>query len=344
MTPSRMTGVRAAAAPSRRPTTAACSRPPTAASASSGRSATGAFTRRAVRMTSILRSSVASSIPVPRPVTSATSLPVNTLVRAADAVVFAMPMSPVTSSRLPCATSELATSIPTSTAASTSSAVMAGPWLRSAVPRATLRDNRPGAAGTSPATPTSTTVTSAPTCRPSALMTAPPARKLPTICVVTSCGQGDTPWAWTPWSPANTAIATGAGSGGGHSAYMPARREPRSSSAPSEPRGLVSMACRASAAATACSDAGSIRVTVSLSRLNVPPRRQRVLAPSWTVDGTPVRGGSPCESSRPAPAVVSHIPCVGDHFDTLDERVGPFTDRKPAVRESRSNSGADPQP
>ena len=75
----------------------------------------------------ILCLSIASSMPVPRPVTSATSRPVKTLVRAADAVVLAMPMSPVTSSRLPCATRSLATPMPTSTAACAWAAVIAGP-------------------------------------------------------------------------------------------------------------------------------------------------------------------------------------------------------------------------
>ena len=54
-----------------------------------------------------------------------------------------------------------------------------------------------------------------------ALTTAPPARKFATICAVTSCGQGVTPWACTPWSPAKTATAAGSGSGGGHARAMP---------------------------------------------------------------------------------------------------------------------------
>jgi hypothetical protein len=43
-------------------------------------------------------------------------------------------------------------------------------------------------------------VTSAPAWAANALTTAPPARKLATIWAVTSCGQGLTPWACTPWS------------------------------------------------------------------------------------------------------------------------------------------------
>ena len=41
-------------------------------------------------------------------------------------------------------------------------------------------------------------------------MAAPPAQKLATIWAVTSCGQGVTPAATTPWSPANTATAASA--------------------------------------------------------------------------------------------------------------------------------------
>src|SRR6185436_20061583 len=93
------------------------------------------------------------------------------------------------------ATRSLATSTPTLTAPRTWAGVIAGPTVMSAVPGATLRASRPGAAGTSPDTPTSTTTTFAPTCRAKALITAPPARKLATIWAVTSCGNGDTPWA-----------------------------------------------------------------------------------------------------------------------------------------------------
>ena len=60
---------------------------------------------------------------------------------------------------------------------------------------------------------------------------------------MTSCGHGVTPWACTPWSPAKTATAAGSGSGGGQAPASPARRTDRSSSAPSEPAGLVSRAC-----------------------------------------------------------------------------------------------------
>ena len=106
----------------------------------------------------------------------------------------------------------------------------------SAVPAATLRATRPGAAGTVARDPDVDHDDLRANLSAEALITAPPARKLPTIWVVTSCGHGDTPCAQTPWSPANTAMATGSGSGGGHSPYIPHRRVPRSSRAPRDPR------------------------------------------------------------------------------------------------------------
>ena len=53
-------------------------------------------------------------MPVPRPVTTAGSAPVNAQISAAEAVVLAMPMSPVTRQRLPAATRSRATSMPAS--------------------------------------------------------------------------------------------------------------------------------------------------------------------------------------------------------------------------------------
>ena len=137
----------------------------------------------------------------------------------------------------------------------------------SAVPRRTLRGSSPGAAGRSAATPTSTTQTSAPAWAAIALTTAVDARKFATIWAVTSCGHGVTPWACTPWSPANTATAAGSGSGGGHSPAIPASRTDRSSRNPSEPGGLVSWAWRSRAAPAAAASGGRMAPTVSASRL-----------------------------------------------------------------------------
>lgn len=166
-----------------------------------GSAGSGWCTSSARRTTSVLRARVSSLIPVPRPVTSAGSAPVKTEMRAADAVVFAIPISPVSSALLPAATRSRAVSMPTSMACLASSRVIAGPVVMSDVPARILRGSRPGVAGSSAATPTSTTQTSAPTWVAKALQTAPPPRKLATICAVTSCGQGVTPCACTPWSP-----------------------------------------------------------------------------------------------------------------------------------------------
>ncbi len=117
---------------------------------------------------------------------------------AADGVVLPMPMSPVTRQRAPKATSSAATAAPASRAARVSARVMAGPTARSPVPRRTLACRRPGAGASSASTPTSTTVTDAPTESASTLMAAPPPRKLATIWAVTSFGHGVTPWANTP--------------------------------------------------------------------------------------------------------------------------------------------------
>ena len=94
------------------------------------------------RTASTLRVSVASSTPVPRPVTSAASAPVKAAISAADAVVLAMPMSPVRSTSAPSSIRASATSTPTSSAASASSRVIAGPAARSAVPLRTRRRRR----------------------------------------------------------------------------------------------------------------------------------------------------------------------------------------------------------
>ena len=221
------------------------------------------------RTTSVLRASVASSIPVPRPVATAGSAPVKAQISAAAGVVFAMPMSPVTRQRCPAPTSSPATSMPTSTARRASSRLIAGPAVMSAVPAATRRCRRSGCASSGVRTPTSTTVTLAPTCRAKALTTAPPARKFATICAVTSCGHGVTPWACTPWSPANTATAAGWGSGGGHDPAMPASATARSSTRPSAPRGLVMRSSRSRAAARASALTGRMAATVSATRSGI---------------------------------------------------------------------------
>ena len=66
-------------------------------------------------------------------------------------------------------------------------------------------------------------------------MAAPPAAKLATIWAVTSWGHGDTPQSTMPWSAAKTPTVAGSGTGGGHSAAMPASCTPSVSMRPSAP-------------------------------------------------------------------------------------------------------------
>ena len=133
-----------------------------------------------------------------------------------------------------------------------------------------------------------------------ALTTAPPARKLATICAVTSCGHGVTPCACTPWSPAKTATAAGSGSGGGQLPAMPAScdgdvlehaERPRRLGHPVEP-----LAGRRSAAASR----GTTAAMVSPSR--VPANGGR-----WSGDllGQGVSVKDPSESGGQRPEVLS---------------------------------------
>ena len=148
--------------------------------------------------------------------------------------------------------------MPTSTAATASSRVIAGPTVRSrragAGPCVEQRSGAPGE-GRGHADVDDHDVGADLRGR-SALTTAPPARKFATIWAVTSCGHGVTPWACTPWSPAKIATAAGDGTGGGQSPASPASWTDESSSTPSEPAGLVSRACRSRAAAIAAASSG----------------------------------------------------------------------------------------
>ena len=193
----------------------------------------------ACAMTAFLRSSMASSMPVPRPVTSAAIDPNEP--RSAP--------RPRWCCRSPCRRSPAGAHRRRSTARprparhrerpGPPSVVMAGSTARFRVPGATLRRTSASeSVGMGVATPTSTTTTSAPTCRARTLMAAPPAQKFATICAVTSWGHGVTPSATTPWSPAKTATVTGAGTGGGQTPAMALRRIPMSSTRSERSAGL----------------------------------------------------------------------------------------------------------
>ena len=79
-------------------------------------------------MVAILASRPASSTPVPRPVTAATSAPVIAAVMAADGVVLPMPMSPPAMRFAPASACSLAALMPISRQRMASSRLMAGPW------------------------------------------------------------------------------------------------------------------------------------------------------------------------------------------------------------------------
>ncbi len=216
--------------------------------------------------------------------------------------MLAMPMSPVIRALLPAATRSRAVSMPTSRALRASSRVIAGPWVMSSVPGLTLRGSRPVvrpcwiASGSSEATPTSTTQTSVPICLAKALTTAPPARKLPTIWAVTSCGQGVTPWACTPWSAAKTATQAGSGIGGGHFRDRPLSWAEMISSMPSEPAGLVIRFCRSQASPSALASSGRMPRRVSESTLcgSSPGRARLPYCSSWTTQDSGRFLAQPC--------------------------------------------------
>ncbi len=99
--------------------------------------------------------------------------------RQAAGVVFPMPMSPVTRrSTPPLSTSSSATPAPAITARAASSRLIAGPRLRSSVPRRTFAARSRGCLSNSPTTPTSRTLTLAPTVFAMAFTAAPPVQKL----------------------------------------------------------------------------------------------------------------------------------------------------------------------
>ena len=107
-----------------------------------------------------------------------------TLMSAEAGVVFAMPISPVTRMSAPPSTASRPVSIPTSRAWTASSALMAGPWEMSSVPRRTQRWRM--GASTSWRAPTSVIHSCAPICRDNTLIAAPPAAMLAICWVVIS--------------------------------------------------------------------------------------------------------------------------------------------------------------
>ena len=180
------------------------------------------------------------------------------------AVVLPMPTSPVAMMSRPFSSSSSTRRMPLSIARTASSRVIAGPCAMLAVPMRIL-SWRMSAALRSALTPTSVTMTRAPTCRPMTLMPAPPATMLRTIAGVTSAGKALTPSATTPWSAAMTAIAF-CSMTGCSLPWMPASWIESVSRRPSALGGLVSCSWRASAARMASASSGPMAAMVLASR------------------------------------------------------------------------------
>ena len=147
--------------------------------------------------------SPSSSIPVPLPTISSRLLPVTTVPIAADGVVLPIPISPVPRISTPLLKNSAARLNPVKIAFSASWRVMAGPFVKFAVPFAILCTKKRSPPSIEPGSnsgimPISTTQTSAPTCRQIAFIPAPPFRKVITIAPVTSCGKALTPSLTTP--------------------------------------------------------------------------------------------------------------------------------------------------
>ena len=194
--------------------------------------------------------------PAPAPVTSWADRPVNAPINAAADVVLPMPKSPPMRQSTPAAICSEAIRMPTASAASAWSGVMAASEAMLAVPSATLSVLTPGSGSRGVFTPTSTTTTSAPTASANTEMAAPPLLTVATMAAVISDGHALAPSATTPWSPANTTTTGLRGAGGGQTPAIPARWTATSCSRPSAPGGMARVAHRARASSMASASSG----------------------------------------------------------------------------------------
>ena len=188
MNPSSATGTRRAAPARITPVRPPISNPPTFASTSRPSRGSGRLTSSARRTAATLRVKVASSTPVPRPVTCSAGAPVIAAVIALAAVVLPMPISPVARRSAPASIASCASRAPVSIARIACSRVIAGPAAMFAVPGPIGHSTRSGARSRGVATPKSATTTRAPACRASTFTAAPPRVKFSTIWAVTTWG------------------------------------------------------------------------------------------------------------------------------------------------------------
>src|SRR5581483_5726928 len=205
MKPSTTSGMRKAAAPSIAPAIAPISRPPTLVRTSRASFASGRLMASPFSIAATLRAQPSASIPAPLPAAS----------RGAAPVVLPMPISP-TPRRNGCSLAAASSTrrMPASMQASASARVIAGPRVKLSVPRLIFSARSFNSGGKSCATPASMISSSTPNARASALIAAPPERKLYVICAVTACGYALTLSAVTPWSAAKTKIRFGPRRGG----------------------------------------------------------------------------------------------------------------------------------
>ena len=229
------------------------SKPPSLDSTSSGSAASGWLQAMPRRMASSLRASPASERPAPRPVMTSTGWPSRTAATALDVVVLPMPISPVASSWHPCAFCARTSSMPAAMASTAWVRVMAGPWVKSAVPAAMRRGTTPGTGA--PAMPISTGTTSQRAVFAIWQTLVRRAARFSATARVTLWSVWLTPWATTPLSAQSTRTARRSKA----SCAVPVRAaasSSRVSSAPSPPSGLARLAQWACAAARAVSLGG----------------------------------------------------------------------------------------
>ena len=188
MNPSTRTMRRDSAAPSMAPANMAISKPPYSASASVG-SSLPAVRAAACERTFRLRSTPPASRPAPGPVNSASGNPSNLCASMVAEELLAMPISPRQSTLQ---STSRPSSRPRSSAVSHCFIDIAGPSAKFQVPGPMRRSSSSGCASGS-RMPASTSVTGTSRVRANAVAAAPPSRKLRAICIVTACGNADTP-------------------------------------------------------------------------------------------------------------------------------------------------------
>ncbi len=198
-------GILFLAAPKKHPQSPAISSPPTLASTSSTSFPSGLFISRAFATTLFLFSNCSLVRPTPIPTVCSGLSPDKALKTAALVVVFPMPSSPVPRRSYPSFASLSTVSIPTSTAFTACSLVIAGPLEIFWVPQAIFLSIILGLLNFA-LTPISITFTSAPACFERIHTPMIPFAIFSVSRAVTLCGAALTPSSATPLSAHMTMI------------------------------------------------------------------------------------------------------------------------------------------